>query len=142
MIHHYTQLIKIQKTWPNSLFLFYLNTCSFNKNFDDIEYLKPKTKTTNQTSDVIAINESRIKGNMRITTNINLLIYSIECTLPECHTGGAFLSINNNIAYKPMKVFSTYKSHELEPTFIEIVNPKKSKIILCVVYRHPTMDLR
>ena len=34
-----------------------------------------------------------------------------------------------------------YKSHELESTFIKIINPKKSNIILGVVYRHPAMDL-
>ena len=34
-----------------------------------------------------------------------------------------------------------YKSHELESTFVEIINPKKSNIILGVIYRHPTMDL-
>ena len=34
-----------------------------------------------------------------------------------------------------------YTSHELESTFIEIINPKKSNIVLGVVYRHPTRDL-
>ena len=33
------------------------------------------------------------------------------------------------------------KSHELESTFLEIINPKKSNIILCVVYSHEAMDL-
>ena len=31
--------------------------------------------------------------------------------------------------------------NELESTFIEIVNPKKSNIIVGVIYRHPSMDL-
>ena len=34
-----------------------------------------------------------------------------------------------------------YKTHELESTFTETINPRKSNIILGVVYRHPTMDL-
>ena len=34
-----------------------------------------------------------------------------------------------------------YKTHELESTFIKIIKPKKSNIILGVTYRHPTMDL-
>ena len=38
------------KSKPNSLSLFHLNTCSLDKNFDDLEYL---TKTTNQKFDVI-----------------------------------------------------------------------------------------
>ena len=36
---------------------------------------------------------------------------------------------------------NVYKTHELESTFIETINPKKSNIILGVVYWHPTMDL-
>ena len=55
------------KSIPDSLFLFHLNACSLNKNFDDLEYL---IKTKNQTFDVIAINEPTIKSNMDITTNI------------------------------------------------------------------------
>ena len=31
--------------------------------------------------------------------------------------------------------------NELEYTFIEIVNPKQSNIIVRVIYRHPSMDL-
>ena len=31
--------------------------------------------------------------------------------------------------------------NELEHTFIEIANPKKSNIIVRVIYRHPSMDL-
>ena len=34
-----------------------------------------------------------------------------------------------------------YKTHELESTFIETINPKKSNIILGIVYQQPTMDL-
>ena len=34
-----------------------------------------------------------------------------------------------------------YKSHKLESTLNKIINSKKSNIILCVVHRHPTMDL-
>ena len=34
-----------------------------------------------------------------------------------------------------------YKSAELESTFIEIINYKKSNIIVGCIYRHPAMDL-
>ena len=36
---------------------------------------------------------------------------------------------------------SISKSQALELTVTEIINPKKSNLILGVVYRHPTMDL-
>ena len=78
---------------------------------------------------------------MDITTNINLPNYSIEYTPTESHAGGTLLYISNSIAYKPRKGLNIYKTHELESTFIEIFNPKKSNIILGVVYQHPTMDL-
>ena len=78
---------------------------------------------------------------MDIKTNINLPNYSIEYTPTESHAGGTLLYISNNIAYKPRKDLNIYKTHELESTFIEIINPKKSNIILGAVYRHPTMDL-
>ena len=78
---------------------------------------------------------------MDITTNINLPNYSIEYTPTDSHAGGTLLYISNNIAYKPRKDLNIYKTYELESTFIEIFNPKKSNIILGVVYRHPRMDL-
>ena len=34
-----------------------------------------------------------------------------------------------------------YKKKEFESTFIEIVNLRKSNIIVGVIYRHPSMDL-
>ena len=34
-----------------------------------------------------------------------------------------------------------YKKFELESTFIEIVNPRKSNIIVGVIYKHPKMDV-
>ena len=60
------------------------------------EYL---IKTTNQTFDVVAISDSRIKSNMDITTNINLPNYSIEYIPTESHAGGTLLHISNNITY-------------------------------------------
>ena len=43
------------------------------------------------------------------------------------------------LASKSRKNLNIYKSHEL--TLIEITIPKKSNIILGVVYRYTTMDL-
>ena len=100
-----------RKLNPNqTLSLFHLNACSLNKHFDDLEYL---IKTTNQTFDVIAISESRIKSNMDITTNVNLPNYSIEYTPAESCAAGTLLYISNNIAYKPRKVLNIYKTHKL-----------------------------
>ena len=72
-----------------------------------------------------------------ITTNINLTIID---TPTESHAGATLLYISHNIAYKPQDL-NIYKTHELESTFIEIINHKKSNIILAVVYQHQTMDV-
>ena len=72
---------------------------------------------------------------MDITTNINLPNYSIEYTPTESHAGGTLLYIDNNIACKPRKHLNIDKSHELESTFIEIINPKKIKYnSWCIIY--------
>ena len=34
-----------------------------------------------------------------------------------------------------------YKKFELESTFIEIINPRKSNVIVGVIYKHPKMDV-
>ena len=59
----------------------------------------------------------------------------------ECHVGGILLYISKNMDYKPRKDLNICKSHELKSIFIEIVNLKKSNVVIDVVYRHPTMDL-
>ena len=95
-----------------------LNTCSLNKNFDVPEYF---IKTTNQKFDVITISESRIKSNVNITTNTNLLNYSIK------ETPRNLIYIGNTIAYKPRKDLNIYISHELDSTFVEITDTKQIK---------------
>ena len=67
--------------------------------------------------------------------------YSFEFTPTETSAGGTLLYIANHLSYKCRNDLSIYKKNELESTFIEIVNPKKSNIIVGVIYRHPSMDL-
>ena len=68
------------KLEPNSLSLFDINSCSFNKNFEDLEYFP---KTTNKAFDVIAISESRILKDTNLSENINIYNYSAEFTPTE-----------------------------------------------------------
>ena len=110
------------KSKPNSLSLFIPSNCMFPQQ----KFWWPRI-STNQTFDVTALSESRIKSNMDITNNINLPNYSIEYTPTESHTGGTLLYISNNIAYKPRKGLNIYKTHELDSTFIEIINLQKIK---------------
>ena len=121
-----------------SLSLFHINACSLNKNFDDLQHLLSSTKTV---FDIIAVSETRITKQVSLLNNLNLNHYSFEFTPTETSAGGTLLYIANHLSYKCRNDLNIYKKNELESTFIEIVNPKKSNIIVGVIYRHPSMDL-
>ena len=87
------------------------------------------------------MSETRIARHMSLLNNLNFNIYSFEFTPTETCAGGTLLYIANHLSYKCRNDLNIYKKNELESTFIEIVNPKKSNIIVGVVYRHPSMDL-
>ena len=121
-----------------SLSLFHLNACSLNKNFDDLQHL---LSCKRKTFDIIAISETRIIKTTSLLNNLNLNNYSFEFTPTETSAGGTLLYIANHLSYKCRNDLNIYKKNELESTFIEIVNPKKSNIVVGVIYRHPSMDL-
>ena len=61
-------------------------------------------------------------------------------SLHQSSAGGTLLYIANHLSYKPHQDLCINKKNELESTFIEIVNPKKSNIV-GTIYRHPSIDL-
>ena len=73
--------------------------------------------------------------------SINLKGYSHESCPTESAAGGTLLYISNNLSYKPRNNLCIYKSTELESTFIEILSPKKTNVIVGCIYRHPDMQL-
>ena len=121
-----------------SISLFHINTCSLNKNFDDLQHLLNCTK---KSFDIIAISETRITKQVSLSNNLILNNYSFEFTPTETSAGGTLLYIANHLSYKCRSDLNIYKKNELESTFIEIVSPRKSKIIVGVIYRHRSMDL-
>ena len=131
------QNLKI-KNKSNSFSLFHINACSLSKNFDELQHL---VSWTNKNFDVITITETRIKKNVSITNNQNVKSYSIEFTPTEFSAGGTLLCIANHLSYKPCQDLNIYNKNELESTFIEIMNPKKSNIIVGTLYKHLSMDL-
>ena len=108
------------------------------KNFDDLQYLLSCTK---KNFDIIAIIETRITKQVSLLSNLNLNNYSLEFTPTETFAGGTLLYIANHLSYKCRNDLNIYKKNELESTFIQIVNVKKSNILVGVIYRHPSMDL-
>ena len=131
------QTLKIPNK-SKSLSMFHINTCSLSKNFGDLEYL---LKTTNMNFDIIGISETRITKNVNKITNININNYAFKFTPTESSAGGTLIYVANHLAYKPRTDLQIYKKCVLECTFSEIINPKKSNIIIGSIYRHPNMDL-
>ena len=76
-----------------------------------------------------------------MTSNINLNNYSFEFTPTESTAGGTLLYIANHLSYKSRNDLNLYKANQLESTFIEIINSKKSNIIVGCLYKHPVMDV-
>ena len=77
-----------------SLSLFCINTCSLNKNFDDIQHLLSCTK---KNFNIIAIGETRITKNGSLLNNLNLNNYSFEFTPTETSASGTLLYIANHL---------------------------------------------
>ena len=93
----------------NSLSLFLINSCSLNKNFEEIQNL---LKSTNINFDVIAITETKIPKNVSVTQNIVLNNYSFEYTFTESSAGGTLLYIANHLSYKIRNDLKIYKNFE------------------------------
>ena len=45
------------------------------------------------------------------------------------------------MSYKPRTDLNIYKANQLESKFVEIINPKKSNIVIGCLYKHPNMDV-
>ena len=84
-------------------------------------------------SDIILVSETRITRNVSLLNNLNLDNYYFEFTLTETCAGGTLLYIANHLSYKCRNDLNIYKKNELESTFIEIINPKKSNIIVLLL---------
>ena len=54
----------------------------------------------------------------------------MEFTPTESSAGGNVLYIANHLSYKPCQDLNIYEKNELESTFIEIVYPQNSNIIV------------
>ena len=75
--------------------------------------------------------------NTSVTQNIELSNYSFEHTPTESSTGSTLLYIANHLSNKTRSDLNIYKKFELEPSFVEIINPKKSNILLA-----PSTDIQ
>ena len=106
-----------------SLSFFHVNSCLLNKSFEEFQIL---LRSENIQFDVIIITENRTTRNMSVVQNIELSNYSFEHTPIKSSAGGTVLYVANHLSYKTRSDLKTYKKFELESSFIEIINPKKS----------------
>ena len=74
-------------------------------------------------------------------SNLNLNNYSLAFAPTETSKSGTLLCIANHLSYKFRNDPNILEKNQLESTFIEIVKPKRTIIIVVVIYRHLSMDL-
>ena len=117
------QLQTLKEFTDSSLSLFYLNTCSLSKNIDNFEHFIQSTKTD---FDIIAFSESRITKN-------NPLPFEVPT---EAKAGGNLIYISNHLSYETRNDLKIYRPFELQSTFIQICNPKKTNIFIGCIYKH------
>ena len=91
--------------------------------------------------DIIAISKTRITKQVFLLNNLNLNNYFFEFTPTKTSASSTLLDIANHLSYKCRNDLYIYKKNELESSFIGIFNPRKSNIIVGVIYKHPSMDL-
>ena len=120
------------------LSLFHIHVCSLNKNFNDLQHLLCCTK--HFFIDIIAVSETRIINQSSVLNNLSLNNFFIELTPTEISAGGTLPYIANHLSCKCFNDLNIHEN-ELESTFIEILNTRKSNVIVGVIYRHPSMDL-
>ena len=116
--------------------LFHINRCFLSKNIEELEYLTNKTKTD---FDVIGSSKSRIKKNNCPKSSINVKDYSFEFHPTLSSASCALLYGSSHLSNKTRSDISIYKSREVESIFIELLNPKKSNVIVGCIYHHSNM---
>ena len=67
--------------------------------------------------------------------------YSFKFTPTESNAGETLLYITNDLSYKPPTDIGLNKGNQLPSTFMEIINSRKSNIIVGCLYKHPNMDV-
>ena len=59
----------------------------------------------------------------------------------KTNAGSTLIYIGNHLSYKTRIYLKIYKSFELESTFIEICNPKKTNITIVCIYENPNTKI-
>ena len=103
-----------------SLSLFHINTCSLNRNVDDLQYL---LSCTQKIFDIIALSETRVTKNISLLDNLNFN-YSFEFTPTETSAGSNLLYIANHLSYKCRNDLNIYKKMSWYLHLLKLSTPK------------------
>ena len=55
--------------------------------------------------------------------------------------GSTLLHIASHLSYKPHPDLNIHKANQIESTFVEIINPKKSNIVIGGLHKQPNIDV-
>ena len=91
-------------------------------------------------ADILGFFESRILKSQSFNINICLQNYVIEPTPTESNAGGVLLHINKKYSYETRFDLMIYKAKKLESTFIEVIMPKKTDLIVGCIFRYPCIQ--
>ena len=131
---YFKNLTKVFKR--TGLSFFHINICSLTKNFDDFNIL---LSDLNDSFDILAIIETRIKKDSSSPINLQLGNYSIEHTPTEFSASGTLLFIIKRLSYELRNDLRLYDPGKIESSFIEIICSKSANVILGCIYKHPTL---
>ena len=131
--HELTPLLKSKE----SLSFFHLNISSLPFHFEEFSTLLSTYKLP---VDLLGITESRLRINKLPLKPIQLPGYNFESTPTESTKGGTAIYIKKTLNYKLRKDLIIYKPNQLESTFIEVIQIKKTFIAGCI-YRHPSVEI-
>ena len=73
--------------------------------------------------DFLGTSETRVKLNRNYLNPTSMPGYKVEHKTTEYSNGGTLLYVKQGIKYKSRKDLQTYKSKELESTFVEVLEP-------------------
>ena len=108
----------------------------FKQNFDDLDHL---LKCTNKEFDIFSVSETRITKKALLLLILSWKIMPLILPLLNLQLGTCpFVS---HLSFKPRTDLNIYKANQLVSAFSEIINPKKSNIVIGYLYKHPNMDV-
>ena len=115
--------------------VLHINIASLQAHIDDLKQL---LVLLNYSFDVIGISETKLKVNVKPSTNIEIDGYNLENTPTQTHFGGVALYVKKCYDSKLRTDLSSSVEQMAESVFIEIEQNRSKNILIGCFYRHHT----